>query len=159
NISLRPYGQKEFGTKNELKNLNSFNYVRKGLAYEEKRQAQVLNAGGVIEQATRRYDESTGKTQLMRVKEGAADYRYFPEPDLLAFTVADAWLEDIQATRAERPPHRQKRYVETYELRQYDVQILTQSLEMCYFFDATVKAGAAPKQASIWLMGEVKAYM
>ncbi len=159
NISLRPYGQKEFGTKNELKNLNSFNYVRKGLAYEEKRQAQVLNAGGVIEQATRRYDESTGKTQLMRVKEGAADYRYCPEPDLPPFTVADAWLEEIQATLPEMPADRRKRYVDTYELPEYDAQILTQTLEMSDFFDATVKAGADPKQASNWLMGEVNAYM
>ncbi len=159
NISLRPYGQKEFGTKNELKNLNSFNYVRKGLAYEEKRQAQVLNAGGVIEQATRRYDESTGKTQLMRVKEGAADYRYFPEPDLPPFTVADAWLEEIQATLPEMPADRRKRYVDTYELPEYDAQILTQTLEMSDFFDAAVKAGADPKQASNWLMGEVNAYM
>ncbi|MFV8239635.1 Asp-tRNA(Asn)/Glu-tRNA(Gln) amidotransferase subunit GatB [Aerococcus viridans] len=159
NISLRPYVQKEFGTKNELKNLNSFNYVRKGLAYEEKRQAQVLNAGGVIEQATRRYDESTGKTQLMRVKEGAADYRYFPEPDLPPFTVADAWLEEIQATLPEMPADRRKRYVDTYELPEYDAQILTQTLEMSDFFDATVKAGADPKQASNWLMGEVNAYM
>lgn len=159
NISLRPYGQKEFGTKNELKNLNSFNYVRKGLAYEEKRQAQVLNAGGVIEQATRRYDESTGKTQLMRVKEGAADYRYFPEPDLPPFTVADAWLKEIQATLPEMPADRRKRYVDTYELPEYDAQILTQTLEMSDFFDATVKAGADPKQASNWLMGEVNAYM
>ncbi|MGH2066258.1 Asp-tRNA(Asn)/Glu-tRNA(Gln) amidotransferase subunit GatB, partial [Aerococcus sp. L_4] len=159
NISLRPYGQKEFGTKNELKNLNSFNYVRKGLAYEEKRQAQVLNAGGVIEQATRRYDENTGKTQLMRVKEGAADYRYFPEPDLPPFTVSDAWLEEIQATLPEMPADRRKRYVETFELPEYDAQILTQTLEMSDFFDATVKAGADPKQASNWLMGEVNAYM
>lgn len=159
NISLRPYGQKEFGTKNELKNLNSFNYVRKGLAYEEKRQAQVLNAGGVIEQATRRYDENTGKTQLMRVKEGAADYRYFPEPDLPPFTVSDAWLEEIQATLPEMPADRRKRYVDTYELPEYDAQILTQTLEMSDFFDATVKAGADPKQASNWLMGEVNAYM
>ena len=159
NISLRPYGQKEFGTKNELKNLNSFNYVRKGLAYEEKRQAQVLNAGGVIEQATRRYDESTGKTQLMRVKEGAADYRYFPEPDLPPFTVSDAWLAEIQASLPEMPADRRKRYVDTYELPKYDAQILTQTLEMSDFFDAAVKAGADPKQASNWLMGEVNAYM
>lgn len=159
NISLRPYGQKEFGTKNELKNLNSFNFVRKGLAYEEKRQAQVLNAGGVIEQATRRYDENTGKTQLMRVKEGAADYRYFPEPDLPPFTVSDAWLEEIQASLPEMPADRRKRYVETFELPEYDAQILTQTLEMSDFFDATVKAGADPKQASNWLMGEVNAYM
>ena len=83
NISLRPVGQEEFGTKTELKNLNSFNFVRKGLEYEEIRQAEVLRAGGVIEQETRRFDEATGKTILMRVKEGSDDYRYFPEPDML----------------------------------------------------------------------------
>ena len=81
NISLRPYGQEEFGTKTELKNLNSFNFVRKGLEHEEVRQAEVLMSGGVIEQETRRYDEKTGKTILMRVKEGTDDYRYFSEPD------------------------------------------------------------------------------
>lgn len=159
NISLRPYGQKEFGIKNELKNLNSFNYVRKGLAYEEKRQAQVLNAGGEIEQATRRYDEKTGKTQLMRVKEGAADYRYFPEPDLPPFTVTNEWLEEIKSTLPEMPADRRKRYIDTYELPEYDAEILTQTLEMSDFFDASVKAGADPKQASNWLMGEVNAYL
>ena len=83
NISIRPYGQEEFGTKTELKNLNSFNFVRKGLEHEEVRQAEVLRSGGVIEQETRRFDEKTGKTILMRVKEGTDDYRYFPEPDLV----------------------------------------------------------------------------
>ena len=91
NISIRPVGQKEFGTKTELKNLNSFNFVRKGLEYEVKRQEKVLLSGGVIEQETRRYDEKTGETILMRVKEGADDYRYFPEPDLLHLHIDDEW--------------------------------------------------------------------
>src|SRR5699024_5199441 len=82
NLSIRPYGQKELGTKTELKNLNSFNYVRRGLAFEQERQEKILMAGGRVQQETRRYDETTGETILMRVKEGASDYRYFPEPDL-----------------------------------------------------------------------------
>ena len=95
NISLRPVGQKEFGTKTELKNLNSFNFVRKGLEYEEIRQAEVLREGGVIEQETRRFDEATGKTLLMRVKEGSDDYRYFPEPDMLTIHIDEEWKARI----------------------------------------------------------------
>ena len=91
NISLRPVGQEEFGTKTELKNLNSFAFVQKGLEYEEKRQEKVLRSGGVIDQETRRYDEATKKTILMRVKEGSDDYRYFPEPDLLELYIDDEW--------------------------------------------------------------------
>ena len=92
NISLRPIGQEEFGTKAELKNLNSFNFVRRGLAHEEIRQAKVLLSGGVIQQETRRYDEVTGETILMRVKEGSSDYRYFPEPDIPNLEIDDAWV-------------------------------------------------------------------
>ena len=159
NISIRPFGQEEFGTKAEIKNLNSFNFVRRGLAYEEKRQAQILNSGGVIEQATLRYDEASGKTQVMRVKEGAADYRYFPEPDLPPFHVSDDWLNDIKDSLPEMPADRRARYIENYELPEYDAQILTQSVEMSDFFDETVANDADPKQASNWLMGEVSAYL
>src|SRR5699024_2951088 len=97
NISVRPYGQEEFGTKAELKNLNSFNFVRRGLAHEEKRQARVLNAGGEIQQETRRIDETTGETILMRVKEGSSDYRYFPEPDLPELEISEEWIEKVRA--------------------------------------------------------------
>ncbi|MCI7239965.1 MAG: Asp-tRNA(Asn)/Glu-tRNA(Gln) amidotransferase subunit GatB [Aerococcus suis] len=159
NISIRPFGQEEFGTKAEIKNLNSFNFVRRGLAYEEKRQVQILNSGGVIEQATLRYDEASGKTQVMRVKEGAADYRYFPEPDLPPFHVSDDWLNDIKDSLPEMPADRRARYIENYELPEYDAQILTQSVEMSDFFDETVANDADPKQASNWLMGEVSAYL
>ena len=96
NISLRPYGQEEFGTKTELKNLNSFSNVRKGLEYEVQRQAKILRSGGVIRQETRRYDEANKSTILMRVKEGAADYRYFPEPDLPLFEISDEWIEEMR---------------------------------------------------------------
>ncbi|AMB99459.1 glutamyl-tRNA amidotransferase [Aerococcus urinaehominis] len=159
NISIRPFGQEEFGTKTELKNLNSFNFVRRGLAYEEKRQAKVLNSGGEILQETRRYDESTGKTILMRVKEGEADYRYFPEPDLPPFHVTDEEIQAIKEQIPELPQARRERYVSEYDLPEYDAGVLTLTKEMSDFFDASVAAGADPKQASNWLMGEVSAYL
>lgn len=159
NISLRPIGQKEFGTKTELKNLNSFNFVRKGLEYEEKRQAEVLLSGGVIQQETRRFDEATGKTILMRVKEGSDDYRYFPEPDLVTLYIDDEWKERVRSSIPELPDARQKRYVEELGLPGYDAKVLTMTKEMSDFFEATVKAGADAKQASNWLMGEVSAYL
>ncbi|WP_028389719.1 Asp-tRNA(Asn)/Glu-tRNA(Gln) amidotransferase subunit GatB [Bacillus cihuensis] len=159
NISLRPVGQKEFGTKTELKNLNSFNFVRKGLEYEEIRQAEVLNAGGVIEQETRRFDESTGKTLLMRVKEGSDDYRYFPEPDLMTIHIDEEWKARIAAEIPELPDARKKRYVEELGLPEYDAAVLTVTKESADFFEATVEQGEDPKQASNWIMGELSAYL
>ncbi|AKP48585.1 MULTISPECIES: Asp-tRNA(Asn)/Glu-tRNA(Gln) amidotransferase subunit GatB [Bacillus] len=159
NISLRPYGQKEFGTKTELKNLNSFNFVRKGLEFEQKRQEKILLSGGVIEQETRRFDEATGQTILMRVKEGSDDYRYFPEPDLVELYIDDEWKERVRAEIPELPDQRQKRYVEEWGLPAYDAKVLTLTKEMSDFFEATVKAGADAKLASNWMMGEVSAYL
>ncbi len=159
NISLRPVGQEEFGTKTELKNLNSFNFVRKGLEYEEIRQAEVLNAGGVIEQETRRFDESTGKTLLMRVKEGSDDYRYFPEPDLLTIHIDEEWKARIAAEIPELPDARKKRYVEELGLPEYDAAVLTVTKESADFFEATVEQGADSKLASNWIMGELSAYL
>ncbi|MGO4937574.1 Asp-tRNA(Asn)/Glu-tRNA(Gln) amidotransferase subunit GatB [Fundicoccus sp. Sow4_H7] len=159
NISIRPYGQEAFGTKTEIKNLNSFNYVRKGLEFEEKRQANILRSGGRIQQETRRYDETTASTQLMRVKEGAADYRYFPEPDLPPVFISDEWIESVKTTIPEMPDVRRHRYVNEYELPEYDAMVLTLNKETSDFFQDTVAAGADPKQASNWLMGEVSAYL
>ena len=159
NISLRPYGQEEFGTKAELKNLNSFNFVRRGLIYEEKRQAKVLNAGGVIQQETRRFDETTGETLLMRVKEGSSDYRYFPEPDLPPLEISQEWLEEVRAELPIMPKERRQVYINQYDLPEYDAMVLTLSKEMSDFFEGTIAAGADPKQASNWLMGEVSAYL
>ncbi|UAL47809.1 Asp-tRNA(Asn)/Glu-tRNA(Gln) amidotransferase subunit GatB [Sutcliffiella horikoshii] len=159
NISLRPVGQEEFGTKAELKNLNSFNFVQKGLEHEVVRQEQVLLSGGVIEQETRRYDEATKKTILMRVKEGSDDYRYFPEPDLVALHIDDDWKERVRADIPTLPDERKKRYVEELGLPAYDAQVLTITKEMSDFFDGTVEAGADAKLASNWLMGEVSAYL
>lgn len=159
NISLRPYGQTEFGVKTELKNLNSFNNVRKGLIFEEQRQARVIRSGGVIQQETRRFDETTNQTVLMRVKEGSADYRYFPEPDLPNVHISDQWLADVQASIPELPDKRRQRYINEYGLPEYDAMVLTLTKEMSDFFDETVRSQADPKQASNWLMGEVSAYL
>ncbi|WP_421383020.1 Asp-tRNA(Asn)/Glu-tRNA(Gln) amidotransferase subunit GatB [Bacillus salacetis] len=159
NISLRPIGQEKFGTKAELKNLNSFNFVRKGLEHEIVRQEKVLLSGGIIEQETRRFDEATGKTILMRVKEGSDDYRYFPEPDLVLLRIDEEWKERVRAEIPELPDARKKRYVEDMGLPAYDAMVLTLTKEMSDYFEETVAAGADIKQASNWLMGEVSAYM
>ncbi|MBI0580315.1 Asp-tRNA(Asn)/Glu-tRNA(Gln) amidotransferase subunit GatB [Neobacillus cucumis] len=159
NISIRPFGQEEFGTKTELKNLNSFNFVRKGLEYEEKRQREVVSAGGKIDQETRRFDEASGATLLMRVKEGSDDYRYFPEPDLLELYIDDEWKARIRAEIPELPDQRQKRYVEELGLPVYDAKVLTVIKETADFFEATVNAGADAKLASNWIMGEVSGYL
>ncbi len=159
NISLRPFGQEQFGTKTELKNLNSFNFVRKGIEHEQVRQEQVLLSGGIIEQETRRYDESTGKTLLMRVKEGSDDYRYFPEPDLVDIVIDDAWLERVRSEIPELPDARKARYVSELGLSSYDAMVLTLAKPISDFFEATVTAGADAKLASNWLMGEVSAYL
>lgn len=159
NISIRPYGQEAFGTKTEIKNLNSFNYVKKGIEFEERRQANVLRSGGVIQQATRRYDEASGETILMRLKEGMADYRYFPEPDVPPVTIDEAWIERVKETLPEMPDQRRRRYVSEFDLPEYDAMVLTLTKEMSDFFDASIQEGANPKQASNWLMGEVSAHL
>lgn len=159
NISIRPVGQEEFGTKTELKNLNSFNFVRKGIEFEERRQIAVVSAGGTIEQETRRFDETTGKTLLMRVKEGSDDYRYFPEPDLVELYIDDEWKARIRAEIPELPDARQQRYVEELGLPAYDAAVLTVTKETSDFFEATVAAGADAKLASNWIMGDLSGYM
>jgi aspartyl-tRNA(Asn)/glutamyl-tRNA(Gln) amidotransferase subunit B len=159
NISIRPVGQEEFGTKTELKNLNSFNFVRKGLEYEEWRQREVVKSGGTIDQETRRYDESSNTTILMRVKEGSDDYRYFPEPDLPDLFIDEEWKARIRSEIPELPDARQKRYVEQLGLPLYDAEVLTVTKEMADFFESTIKAGADPKLASNWLMGDVSGYL
>ncbi|WP_077603798.1 Asp-tRNA(Asn)/Glu-tRNA(Gln) amidotransferase subunit GatB [Oceanobacillus sojae] len=159
NISLRPIGQEEFGTKAELKNLNSFSFVQKGLEFEEKRQEKVLLSGGEILQETRRYDEKTKETILMRIKEGSDDYRYFPEPDLVPLYIDEAWKERIRSEIPELPDARRARYVSELGLSEYDANVLTASKQMSDFFEEAVGHGADVKQVSNWLMGEVSAYM
>jgi aspartyl-tRNA(Asn)/glutamyl-tRNA(Gln) amidotransferase subunit B len=159
NLSIRPYGQDEFGTKTELKNLNSFSFVQKGLEFEEQRQQRELITGGVIEQETRRYDEAKKETILMRVKEGSDDYRYFPEPDLVKLRIDDEWKSRVREEIPELPDTRRERYLQMFALSEYDAGVLVQSKTISDFFDETVKAGADPKQAANWLMGEVSAHL
>lgn len=159
NISLRPVGQEKFGTKVELKNLNSFAFVKAALEYEEKRQAKILSEGGELQQETRRYDEKTKKTILMRVKNDADDYRFFPDPDLVPIYIDDEWKERIRQEIPELPDARKQRYVDEYGLPEYDAEVLTATKEMADFFEETVNLGADAKQASNWLMGEVSGYM
>lgn len=159
NLSIRPYGQKELGTKTELKNLNSFNFVRRGLAYEQKRQEKILLSGGRIQQETRRYDEATGETILMRVKEGASDYRYFPEPDLPPLSISKEWIEEVQKKLPEMPKERQLRYEKELGLPESDAVMLTATKEFADFFEETIQNGADAKLAANWLMGEVTAYL
>ncbi len=159
NISLRPIGQEKFGTKAELKNLNSFNFVRRGLEFEEKRQEKVLLSGGEILQETLRFDETTGETVLMRIKEAADDYRYFPEPDLVQLRISDEWLERVRSEIPELPDARQKRYVEELGLPAYDAMVLTLTKQMSDFFEETIATGVDVKQASNWLMGDLSAFL
>ncbi len=159
NISLRPYGQDEFGTKTELKNLNSFNFVRRGIANEVERQEKILLSGGEIEQQTRRYDETTGQTVLMRVKGSANDYRFINDPNISEIHIDQDWVERVRAEIPELPDARKQRYVSELDLPDYDAMVLTLTKEMSDFFDATVAAGADAKLASNWLMGEVSAYL
>ncbi|MGP4078219.1 Asp-tRNA(Asn)/Glu-tRNA(Gln) amidotransferase subunit GatB [Halobacillus sp. K22] len=159
NLSIRPIGQEEFGVKTELKNLNSFSFVQKGLEFEEVRQQKELLSGGEILQETRRYDEQTKETVLMRVKEGSDDYRYFPEPDLVPLHIDEAWKQRIFDQIPELPAARKKRYIEELDLPEYDAMVLTNNKELSDFFEETIAEGADIKQASNWLMGEVSAYM
>lgn len=155
NLSLRPEGQSEYGTRCEMKNINSFRAAVRSMEYEQKRQAEVLNDGGVIVQETRRWDDVKGISTVMRTKEDAQDYRYFPEPDLLPIIVSDEWIDEIRRTIPELPEQRRSRYVEEYGLPEYDAFILTSSKKTADYFDETVRLGAAPKTVSNWLMGDI----
>lgn len=159
NISIRPIGQEEFNTKTELKNLNSFNFVRRGIESEVERQKQLVASGGVVESQTRRYDEMTGQTILMREKGSADDYRFINDPDLPEVYVDDAWIERVKAEIPELPDARKDRYVNEWDLPEYDAMVLTLTKEMSDFFEETVAKGADPKLASNWLMGDVSAHL
>ena len=155
NVSVRPVGQKELGTKTEIKNINSFKGVERAIEYEALRQAEILEAGGTIKQETRTWDENEGVTKSMRSKEEANDYRYFPEPDLVPFTVSDEYIQNIRKTLPELPDARKARYMESYGLSAYDAAYVTSDKDRADFFEAMVKAGADAKEACNWLMGEL----
>ncbi|UUZ83469.1 Asp-tRNA(Asn)/Glu-tRNA(Gln) amidotransferase subunit GatB [Paenibacillus sp. P26] len=159
NISLRPFGQEEFGTKAELKNMNSFRGVQRGLEYEEWRQADVLESGGKVVQETRRWDEAQGKTLTMRSKEQAHDYRYFPDPDLVSLHIDEAWKERIRATIPESPDARKQRYVSEYSLPSYDAEVITSSIKLADFFEESLNYTKDAKAVSNWIMGDLLGYL
>src|SRR5690606_15189370 len=139
NISLRPVGQEKFGIRAELKNMNSLRNVVRGIEYEEFRQAEILDEGGVVVQETRRYDDASGKTFSMRGKEEAHDYRYFPDPDLVKLHISEEWKESIRATIPELPDARKARYTSEYELSSYDAEVITSSMKIADLFEESLK--------------------
>ncbi|WP_418791728.1 Asp-tRNA(Asn)/Glu-tRNA(Gln) amidotransferase subunit GatB [Phosphitispora sp. TUW77] len=155
NISVRPAGQKEFGTRTELKNMNSFRALQKALEYEAERQIEVLEDGGRVIQETRTWDEAKGITFSMRSKEEAHDYRYFPDPDLVPIIISQQWIEEIRQTIPELPDARKERYISDYGLPRYDAEVITASKELSDYFDQGVKHTANAKALSNWLMGEL----
>ncbi|MGA9173427.1 MAG: Asp-tRNA(Asn)/Glu-tRNA(Gln) amidotransferase subunit GatB, partial [Thermoactinomyces sp.] len=159
NISLRPVGQKEFGTKTEMKNLNSFRNVERALEYEQKRQAELLDRGEPVVQQTLRWLENENRTKTMRSKEEAHDYRYFPEPDLVRLHIDDAWKEEIRRSIPELPDARKERYIREYGLSDYDAAILTGSKSVADYFELTVMEKADPKMASNWIITELLGYL
>jgi aspartyl-tRNA(Asn)/glutamyl-tRNA(Gln) amidotransferase subunit B len=155
NVSVRPAGTEALGTKAEVKNLNSFRFLQKALEHEIERQIEVLQSGGRITQETRLWDAEAGVTVSMRSKEEAHDYRYFPEPDLPPVVVAESTVTAVRAAMPELPDARRRRFVASLGLPDYDAAQLTQSRMLAEFFERTVAAGAQPKAASNWMMGEL----
>ncbi len=155
NISLRPLGQEELGTRTELKNMNSFRNVQRALEYEVRRQRDILLDGGAVVQETLLWNPDKNCTESMRGKEDAHDYRYFPCPDLVPVEISEEWIEEIRATLPELPDARKARFVEEYGLPEYDSAILTGDRELADFFETAVKAGANPKKVSNWIMTEL----
>ncbi|MBN3525386.1 Asp-tRNA(Asn)/Glu-tRNA(Gln) amidotransferase subunit GatB [Paenibacillus apiarius] len=159
NISLRPHGQKELGTKAELKNMNSFRGVQRGLEYEEERQADILDDGGAVVQETRRWDEAQGRTLSMRSKEEAHDYRYFPDPDLVTLHIDDEWKERVRASIPELPDARKARYTAEYGLSGYDAEGITSSKKLADLFEESLQYTKDAKAVANWIMGDLLGYL
>jgi len=159
NISLRPVGQEEFGTRAELKNMNSFRNVQRALEYEIKRQQYILEGGGRIIQETRLWDDSAGVTKSMRSKEEAHDYRYFPEPDLVPILVADPWLDEIRSALPELPLEKRERFISQYQLSAYDAGVLTASRALADYFEEVARLSGQPKAAANWVMGDILRFL
>lgn len=159
NLSIRPFGQKEFGTKTELKNMNSFKAVEKAMSYEEKRHAEVIEEGGKIVQETRFFDTETDTTKGMRSKEFAHDYRYFPEPDLVPVEPSKDWVEEIGNSLGELPEARKNRFIEKLKLPAHDAGVFISAKEMADFFEETLKLYNKPKIVANWMIGDLSAYL
>ena len=154
NLSVRPVGQKEFGTRTETKNLNSFKAIHNSIEFEIQRQIEVLENGGVIHQETRRFDDVKGVGYAMRSKEDAQDYRYFPEPDLAPIILSDEYINNIKDNLPEMPHIKKERYINEYSLPEYDAEILTSSKKTANFFEKTNSICNNPKAVSNWIMGD-----
>ncbi|AJC20624.1 Asp-tRNA(Asn)/Glu-tRNA(Gln) amidotransferase subunit GatB [Pandoraea pulmonicola] len=161
NVSVRPVGQKAFGTRAEIKNLNSFRFLEEAIQYEVRRQIELIEDGGEVVQETRLYDPDKKETRSMRSKEDAHDYRYFPDPDLMPLVIDSEWVERVRAALPELPAGMQARFVESYGLSEYDAAVLTQSKAQAAYFEAVVaKAGkASAKPAANWIMGELSSQL
>jgi len=159
NVSVRPVGQKEFGTRREIKNLNSFRFLEQAINYEIRWQIEQIEDGHKIQQATVLFDPDTGETRAMRSKEDAHDYRYFPDPDLLPVKLDEDWIEQVRASLPELPQQKQARYQSEWNLSAYDAATLTGSRELADYFEAVVAGLAKPdaKLAANWVMGDLSA--
>ena len=155
NVSIRPWGQAEFGTRTELKNMNSFRNIQRAIDYEVQRQIDVIEDGEVIIQETRLFDVTKGETRSMRGKEEAHDYRYFPDPDLVPLVIEDAWMEKWRSELPELPKARLARFRDGLGLPEYDAEVLTAEKDVADYFEAAVAAYNEPKKISNWIMGEV----
>ena len=154
NLSVREMGTEEFGTRTEMKNLNSFRAIARAIEGERERQIELLEAGDAIIQETRRWDDAKGESYAMRSKEDAQDYRYFPDPDLPPVVVEEGWLEEMQARQPEFREEKMERYKKEYDIPEYDIEIITASKCMADLFEETVKLCGQPKKVSNWLMVE-----
>jgi aspartyl-tRNA(Asn)/glutamyl-tRNA(Gln) amidotransferase subunit B len=157
NVSVRLKGAVKFGTKAEVKNLNSFRFAKMALDYEIARQVALIESGGRVEQETRLYNVATGETAGMRSKEHAHDYRYFPEPDLVPLRVSEAWLERIRSAMPELPADKRRRFVEDYGLREYDTQVLTATRAIGDYFEQAAEVAGDPRGTANWVTGELMA--
>jgi aspartyl-tRNA(Asn)/glutamyl-tRNA(Gln) amidotransferase subunit B len=155
NISVRPVGQKQYGTRTEVKNINSFRFVEKALDYEIKRQIKVLEDGRKIVQETRLWDPTRGITESMRGKEEAHDYRYFPEPDLVPIVVEQQWIDEIKKSLPELPDIKIKRFISEYALPEHDADFLTSEKPLADWFEEAVKLGGQPKIVANWVQGDL----
>jgi len=159
NVSVRPLGQKEFGIRAELKNMNSFKALQKALVYEIERQIEIVEDGGSVVQETRSWDEARSVTLSLRSKEEAHDYRYFPEPDLVPMVISADWVDEIRSTLPELPDERKTRFVSQYGLPAYDAMVLTTAKEMADFYEQCVQQFNNPKVVSNWMMGDFSRLM
>ena len=155
NVSVRPRGSAKFGTRCEIKNLNSFRFVKQAIQYEIARQVALVENGGTVVQETRLFNTATGATAGMRGKEDSHDYRYFPEPDLPPLVITDEWMSAIRGEMPELPPAMRKRFVEDYGLSDYDAKVLTLTASTAAYFESAVRAAGNPKATSNWVQGEL----